>query len=252
MAIPTLTDVLTGPLAIQLYTVAVIAVLTLLVVRLYRIIAQRLAGDVPSGLVVSFQQVGSWTIRVLGIIIILNTLNVSINLLLLILFLGGLTIIIAYRNILTDIAASQFVSTYQPFKVGEWIEVQDYYGRVIERNLIQTKILTPDSEIVIIPNSTLLRRSVVNRTRSGALRIQIPVGVDTRIDLKEIEDRLLEIATDMKVDLLPDTTPQVRVTQVTPQETRLVLLLQIANPAKRDQIVSDVQKKFYELLSRRT
>ncbi len=251
MAIPTLTDILTGPLAIQLYTVAVIAVLTLLVVRFYRIIAQRLAGDVPSALVVSFQQVGSWTIRILGIIIILNTLNVSINLLLLILFLGGLTIIIAYRNILTDIAASQFVSTYQPFKVGEWIEVQDYYGRVIERNLIQTKILTPDNEIVVIPNSTLLRRSVVNRTRSGALRIQIPVAVSTKTDLKEIEDQLLQIGADMKVDLLPDTTPQVRITQVTPQEAQLVLLLQIANPAKRDQIVSDVQKRFYELLSKR-
>ncbi len=251
MAIPTLTDILTGPLAIQLYTVAVIAVLTLLVVRFYRIIAQRLAGDVPSALVVSFQQVGSWTIRVLGIIIILNTLNVSINLLLLVLFLGGLTIIIAYRNILTDIAASQFVSTYQPFKVGEWIEVQDYYGRVIERNLIQTKILTPDNEIVIIPNSTLLRRSVVNRTRSGALRIQVPVVVSTKTDLKATEDQLLQMAEDMKVDLLPDTTPQVRITQVTPEEAQLVLLLQIANPAKRDQIVSDVQKKFYELLSTR-
>src|SRR4029077_2407225 len=99
---------------------------------------------------------------------------VPINVLLLIIFLGGIAIIVAYRHILTDMAASQFISTYQPFKVGEWIEVQDYYGRVIERNLIQTKILTPDNEIVIIPNSTLLKRSVINRTRSGALRVQIP------------------------------------------------------------------------------
>ena len=159
--------------------------------------------------------------------------------------------IMAYRHILTDMAASQFVSTYQPFKVGEWIEVEDYYGRVIERNLIQTKILTPDNEIIIIPNSTLLRRSVINRTRSGALRVQIPVVVSTAVDLEKIEDQLLRIAEDVKVDLLPDTTPQVRVTQVTPQETQLVLLLQIANPAKRDQIISEVQKKFYELLSKR-
>jgi small conductance mechanosensitive channel len=241
----------TSPLAIQLLTVVLIIVLTYLVVRFYRIIITRIAGTVPSGLVASLQQIGSWAIWVLGVIIILNTLNVSILLLLVLLFLGGLTMIMAYRHILTDMAASQFVSTYQPFKVGEWIEVQDYYGRVIERNLIQTKILTPDNEIVIIPNSTLLRRSVINRTRSGALRIQIPVVVNTEIDLTKMEDQLLHIAEDIKVDLLPDTTPQVRVTQVTPQETQLVLLLQIANPAKRDQIISEVQKKFYELLSKR-
>jgi small conductance mechanosensitive channel len=240
----------TSPLAVQLLTVVLIIVLTYLVVRFYRIIITRVAGTVPSGLVASLQQIGSWAIWILGVIIVLNTLDVPILLLLLLLFLGGLTMIVAYRQILTDMAASQFVSTYQPFKVGEWIEVQDYYGRVIERNLIQTKILTPDNEIVIIPNSTLLKRSVVNRTRSGALRVQIPVVVSTAVDLEKIEDQLLHIAEEVKVDLLPDTTPQVRVTQVTPQETQLVLLLQIANPAKRDQIISEVQKKFYELLSK--
>jgi len=241
----------TSPLAVQLLTVVLIIILTYLVVRFYRIIITRIAGTVPSGLVASLQQIGSWAIWVLGVIIVLNTLDVPILLLLVLLFLGGLTMIVAYRNILTDMAASQFVSTYQPFKVGEWIEVQDYYGRVIERNLIQTKILTPDNEIVIIPNSTLLRRSVINRTRSGALRIHIPVVVSTEMNLTKIEDQLIHIAEDMKVDLLPDTTPQVRVTQVTPQETQLVLLLQIANPAKRDQMISQVQKKFYELLSKR-
>jgi small conductance mechanosensitive channel len=246
-----LVGLFTSTLSVQLLTVVLIIILTYLVVRFYRIIITRIAGTVPSGLVASLQQIGSWAIWVLGVIIILNTLNVSILLLLVLLFLGGLTMITAYRHILTDMAASQFVSTYQPFKVGEWIEVQDYYGRVIERNLIQTKILTPDNEIVIIPNSTLLKRSVINRTRSGALRVQIPVVVSTEIDLAKIEDQLLHIAEEMKVDLLPDTTPQVRVTQVTPQETQLVLLLQIANPAKRDQIISGVQKKFYELLSKR-
>jgi small conductance mechanosensitive channel len=246
-----LVGLFTSPLATQLLTVVLIIILTYLVVRFYRIIITRIAGTVPSGLIASLQQIGSWAIWVLGVIIILNALDVPILLLLVLLFLGGLTMITAYRHILTDMAASQFVSTYQPFKVGEWIEVQEYYGRVIERNLIQTKILTPDNEIVIIPNSTLLRRSVINRTRSGALRIQIPVVVNTEIDLAKMEDQLLHIAEDIKVDLLPDTTPQVRVTQVTPQETQLVLLLQIANPAKRDQIISEVQKKFYELLSKR-
>src|SRR6059036_3670829 len=251
MALPTIYDLLTSSFAIRIFYVVLTLLFTFLVVRLYRSIIQRAAGSVPSGLVASLQQIGSWAIWILGIIIVLNQLSVAINVLLLILFLGGVAIIVAYRSILTDMAASQFISTYQPFKVGEWIEIQDYYGRVVERNLIQTKILTPDNEIVIIPNSTLLRRSVINRTRSGALRIQIPVVVSTEINLAKIEDQLLHIAEEMKVDLLPDTIPQVRVTQVTPEETQLLLLLQIANPAKRDQIISGVQKKFYGLLSKR-
>ena len=248
MALPTIYDLLTSNFAISLLQVVVTLLITFLVVRFYRIVIQRAAGSVPSGLVASLQQIGSWAIWILGIIIVLSQLAVAINVLLLILFLGGVAIIVAYRNILTDMAASQFISTYQSFKVGEWIEVQDYYGRVVERNLIQTKILTLDNEIVIVPNSTLLKRSVVNRSRSGGLRVQIPVTVDSKLDLKNVEKNLLEIGHEMKTDLVPDAPPQVRVTQVTSQQARLVLMLRITNPAKRDQLISDVQEKFYELL----
>ncbi len=248
MAIPTIYDLLTSNFALSLLQVVVTLLITFLVVRFYRIIIQRAAGSVPSGLVASLQQIGSWAIWILGIIIVLSQLDVAINVLLLILFLGGVAIIVAYRNILTDMAASQFISTYQSFKVGEWIEVQDCYGRVIERNLIQTKILTSDNEIVIVPNSTLLKRSVVNRSRSGGLRVQIPITVDSKFDLKNVEKNLLEIGQEMKTDLVPDAPPQVRVTQVTSQQAHLVLMLRITNPAKRDQLISDVQEKFYELL----
>jgi small conductance mechanosensitive channel len=248
MAIPTIYDLLTSNFALSLLQVVVTLLITFLVVRFYRIIIQRAAGSVPSGLVASLQQIGSWAIWIFGIIIVLSQLDVAINVLLLILFLGGVAIIVAYRNILTDMAASQFISTYQSFKVGEWIEVQDCYGRVIERNLIQTKILTSDNEIVIVPNSTLLKRSVVNRSRSGGLRVQIPVTVDSKFDLKNVEKNLLEIGQEMKTDLVPDAPPQVRVTQVTSQQAHLVLMLRITNPAKRDQLISDVQEKFYELL----
>ncbi|MBO0888971.1 mechanosensitive ion channel family protein [Candidatus Bathyarchaeota archaeon] len=244
-----LTTLFTSSLAETIIVSVLIIVVTYLAVRAYKVIVTRIAGTVPSGLVASLQQIGSWAIWILGVIILLNWLAVPTLLLIVLLLLGGLTMIVAYRDILTDMAASQFVSTYQPYKVGEWIEAEDYYGRVIERNLIQTRILTADNEIVVIPNSVILRGSLVNRTRSGGLRVQIPVKVETKINLKKIEEYLLGIAADMKVDLLPDSAPQVRVTQVAPQETSLLLLLQISNPAKRDQIVSDVQKRFYELLS---
>ncbi len=248
MALPTIYDLLTSSLSISLIQVAITVLITYLVVRLYRIIIQRASGSVPSGLVASLQQIGSWAIWVLGIIIVLSQLDVPINMLLLLLFLGGSAIIVAYRNILTDMAASQFISTYSSFKVGEWIEVSNFYGRVIERNLIQTKILTGDNEIVVVPNSTLLRRSVVNRSRSGGLRVQVPVTVDGKFDLDSVKKNLLVIGQELKTDLVPDSLPQVRVTQVTTDQTNLVLMLRITNPAKRDQLISDVQERFYELL----
>ena len=233
---------------LEILQVVVILVLTYTAVRIFRIVVRRLGGMVPSGLVASLQQIGSWSIWVIGLIIILSQLAVNIQILLLILFLGGIAVITAYRNILTDIAASQFISNYQAFKVGEWIEVRDNYGRVIETNLIHTKLVTSDNEVVVIPNSILLKNSLVNRTRSGGLRIQIPISVKRGPDLKQLEEQLVEIGRDMKIDLVPDSSPQVRLMEIDEKGARFVLMLHIANPAKRDQIVSDVQKRIYELL----
>ena len=231
-------------------TIAIILVITFLIVRVYRLLIRRIGGSsMPPGLVASIQQIGSWAIWAIGILVMLSQIPVNTEVLLLIVFLGGVAIIIGYRNILTDIAASQFISSYQAFKIGEWIEVGNNYGRVIERNLVHTKILTPDSEIVIIPNSAMLKRSVVNRSRSGGLRVQVPIYVDKKTDLRKVEDALVEIGRSLKIDLVPDAPPQFRVTEITPEGVKVALMLRISNPAKRDQIISEVEKQSYNLLN---
>ncbi len=237
-----------GQLTLDILQVVIILLLTYVVVRVFRVAVRRAGGQVPSGLVASLQQIGAWAIWIVGIVVILAQLQVNTSILLLVLGLGGLAVIVAYQAILGDIGAAQFISNYQAFKVGEWIQVEHHYGRVVERNLIHTKLLTPDNEVVIIPNSLLLKNSVVNRTRSGGLRVQVPVFVRAGTDLKTVEEKLVVIGEELKVDLVPDSAPSVRVLELNNDGARLVLILHIANPAKRDQVISDVQRRVYELL----
>lgn len=248
---PTIFD-LGAPIQVEVILAAlqiiVIFGLTYIAVRTFRWVVRRLGRDIPGGLVASVQQIGSWAIWAIGIIIVLTQFAINTSILLLLLGLGGIAVIVAYHQVLADIAAAQFISNYQAFKVGEWVEVEHHYGRVVERNLIHTKILTPDNEVVAIPNSMLLSHSVVNRTRSGGLRVQVPIFVKQGMDLKKLEDKLVEVGQEMKVDLAPDSTPQVRVSEFNGDMIRLVLMLHVANPAKRDQLISDVQKRVYEIL----
>lgn len=234
--------------ALRAVQAVIVLAVTFLVVRIYQTIVKRFRGRVPAGLVASFQQFGSWVIWILGIIVALSMLSVPIELLLVILGLGGAALILAYRDVLAVFVSSQFLATYQPIKVGEWVEIENHYGRVIETDLIETKLLTPNNEIVIIPNSILMRTSIVNKTRAGTLRVKIPIYAKRGLDLTELEAHLLEIARGMKVDLVSDTVPEVRVAELAPDFTMIELLIEIANPAKRDLIVSEVQKRVYELL----
>ncbi len=215
-----------GQLTLDILQVVIILLLTYVVVRVFRVAVRRAGGQVPSGLVASLQQIGAWAIWIVGIVVILAQLQVNTSILLLVLGLGGLAVIVAYQGILGDIGAAQFISNYQAFKVGE----------------------SPDNEVVIIPNSLLLKNSVVNRTRSGGLRVQVPVFVRAGTDLKTVEEKLVVIGEELKVDLVPDSAPSVRVLELNNDGARLVLILHIANPAKRDQVISDVQRRVYELL----
>ncbi len=236
------------PIIVDILQTVVILILTYIAVRIFRVVVRRAGGQVPSGLVASIQQIGAWAIWAIGIIIILSQLQVNTSILLLVLGLGGLAVIVAYQGVLGDIGAAQFISNYQAFKVGEWIQIEHHYGRVVERNLIHTKLLTPDNEVVVIPNSLLLKNSVVNRTRSGGLRVQVPMFVRAGSDLRMVEEKLVEVGEEMKVDLVPDSSPLVRILELNSDGARLVLMLHVANPAKHDQIISDVQKRVYELL----
>ncbi len=234
--------------AVRAILAGIVLVVTFIAVRVYQTIVKRFRGRVPTGLVASFQQFGSWVLWILGVIIALSMLSVPIEVPELLIGLGGLALILAYRDVLTVFVSSQFLTTYQPIKVGEWVEIENHYGRVIETDLIETKLLTPNNEIVIIPNSILMRQSIVNKTRAGTLRVKIPIYAKRGLDLAELEGHLLEIARGMKVDLASDTVPEVRVAELMPEYTRLELLIEIANPAKRDLIVSEIQKRVYELL----
>src|SRR5712692_2138024 len=202
------------PIIVDALQVVVILILTYIAVRIFRVVVRRAGGQVPSGLVASIQQIGAWAIWIVGIIIILSQLQVNTSILLLVLGLGGLAVIVAYQGVLGDIGAAQFISNYQALKVGEWIQVEHHYGRVVERNLIHTKLLTPDNEVVIIPNSLLLKNSVVNRTRSDGLRVQVPILVKAGADLRMMEDKLVGIGEEMKVDLVQDSTPLVRIAEL--------------------------------------
>src|SRR5437899_10943808 len=146
-------------LGIRVLTVAIVIAGTWLTIRGYRSGVRRLGRTMHPRLVGLVQQFGSWAIWTVVVIILLSYLAVNIELLLLVIGLGSLAMLLAYEDVLRDAAASQFISIYQPFKVGEWIKTKDHYGLVIEIDLIHTKLAKPDEEIVDIPKSNRVKKS---------------------------------------------------------------------------------------------
>jgi small-conductance mechanosensitive channel len=60
-------------------------------------------------------------------------------------------------------AIAGIILTYmRSFLIGDWVQIGDTVGEVIEKNLLVTRVLTPKEEIITIPNATVMSGSVKN------------------------------------------------------------------------------------------
>jgi small-conductance mechanosensitive channel len=60
-------------------------------------------------------------------------------------------------------AIAGIILTYmRSFLVGDWVQIGDTMGEVIERNMLVTRLLTPKAELITIPNATVMSGSVKN------------------------------------------------------------------------------------------
>lgn len=101
--------------------------------------------------------------------------------------IGGAIIALAAQDIGKNIIGGGTVVTDKPFSIGDWIEVDNIAGTVIDLNMRSTKLKAFDGSLVVIPNSTFLTSSVVNWTKIEDRRYKFNVLVILNSPMNKIE-----------------------------------------------------------------
>lgn len=95
----------------------------------------------------------------------------------------GLALGFAFQEIASNFIAGTMMSIRKPFKNGDLIETNDYYGLVRMIHLRTTELQTMQGQIVQIPNAHVFKNPIVNYTQLGKRRVDITVGVTYGEDL---------------------------------------------------------------------
>ena len=138
----------------------------------------------------------------------------------------------------------------RPFRIGDWIVVNDKEGIVYKINIRSTELETFDRAIVIIPNADIISGQLINWTLTDAGgRISIDVGIGYASDLAKALDIALDIAkSDPRV--LTDPAPSAIVTEFADSAINIRLRCYLSNILERSYIKSDLmirlQKAFAE------
>lgn len=103
--------------------------------------------------------------------------------------------VIAFSSttIMSNLMAGLMLRMTKPFRLGDFVRIGDYFGRVSDRGLFNTEIQTETREIITLPNSFCISHPVSTVLSSGTIvSVSLSLGYD--LDHKHIEKTLLEAA----------------------------------------------------------
>lgn len=176
--------------AIGLLVLAVGMLLSKIIAKTVSKIALKSSNDIHVQLVT--QKIIFWS---LGFGVILITLEtIGVNLTAVVATAGFLTVAVGFaaQTAFSNIISGIFLLFDKPFVIGEGVQIGTVSGVVISLDLLSTKIRRWDNVYVRIPNSTLLTETIQNLNRHPIRRIDIPIGISYKEDIKVARQVIFE------------------------------------------------------------
>ncbi len=119
----------------------------------------------------------------------------------------ALAIGLALQGTLSNVAAGVMILVQKPFRVGEAINAGQITARVVRIGLFVTELKQFDGLFVMVPNSELWNKPIINYDRHPVRRFELLVGISYDDNMADARRELLALATNNK-SVLADPEPQ--------------------------------------------
>ncbi len=150
------------------------------------LVRRRLMGVAEDAIAAQFLTKVAKILLVGGVILVaLNTAGLTGIATVLLGALGASSLILgfAFKDIGENFIAGIILAFSRPFGIGDAIEVNDYFGKVLQLKLRYTHLKTFDGKDVYVPNADVLTNSVTNYTADGFIRQDFIVGIGYENDI---------------------------------------------------------------------
>lgn len=109
---------------------------------------------------------------------------------------GLLTVALGFasQTSVSNIISGLFLVGEGTFQIGDTIQIGNTTGEVLEVDLLAIKLRTFDNLMVRIPNETLLKSEIINKSRFPIRRLDLLLGVAYKEDIGRVRKLLMEIA----------------------------------------------------------
>ena len=134
------------------------------------------------------------TLKVLLVITVLGMIGIKMTSFIAIIGAAGLAVGMALQGTLQNFAGGVIILLLRPFKKGDFIEQGGVSGTVDDIHIFNTKLITPDKKYVIIPNTDLATKTLINYSKSNIRRVEISVGIAYGESVDKARKVMLDLA----------------------------------------------------------
>lgn len=120
----------------------------------------------------------------------------------------GFAVGIALQGSLGNFASGILILFLKPYEVGDWIQIDDKFGKVTEIAIFNTTLLTPGNKTLIVPNSKITDDVVTNLSRKGMVRLELNAHIPYAEDFPKVKSLILETLSKLPT-ILQDPLPEI-------------------------------------------
>lgn len=212
---------------------------------LLRLLDKRAAESSLKGFLTSFVDV---LLKILLVIMAMDIIGIKATSFIAILGAMGLAIGMAMQGTLQNFAGGVILLLLKPFKVNDYIECGDYKGYVKDIRIFHTIIQPFNGRTIIIPNSELATKSLINHTKEPQIRLDLTVSVAYGSDLDKVKEVLKSTIDNENLILKEPKAPKIAVSNLNDSSVDLTLWLWVKTEdywTLWERIRESIYKDFY-------
>jgi small conductance mechanosensitive channel len=126
----------------------------------------------------------------------------------------GLAIGMALQGTLQNFAGGVIILLMKPFKVGDYIECGQFKGYIQEIRIFHTVMRPFNGRTIVIPNSELSNKSLVNHTKEEVIRLDVVASVAYGSDLDKVKEVLMGVIGEEPLIVYEPKAPVVAVSEL--------------------------------------
>lgn len=194
LELPPRATVLIGKALMVLWIVSLTFVAAKLAGSFIRFYGTRIASSLP--VTTLTQNLASLSVATVGLLVLLDTLDISITPILTALGVGGLAVALALQDTLSNLFAGFYVSVAGQVRVGDYIKLETGdEGYVTDISWRSTTLRALPNNLIVVPNAKLAQVIVTNfHLPEKRMSLLIAIGVSYDCDPEAVEQILIEEA----------------------------------------------------------